>query len=156
MTGLAMGLAPEEARGELERTHLLVSHLASEIDALGQAQERYRRECEEQHQEAEKLREELQRLQVRALSPFAQGLAVWPRPGDSAKRVASLATGRQSPCAPSCNPLPAPLPIAPGGQRGAGEPCRQGEGNPGKGAGREGQVAAGDRVRFRAHLQLML
>mmetsp|Transcript_16882 Transcript_16882/g.47057 ORF Transcript_16882/g.47057 Transcript_16882/m.47057 type:complete len:194 (+) Transcript_16882:488-1069(+) len=64
MTGLAMGLAPEEARGELERTHLLVSHLASEIDALGQAQERYRRECEEQHQEAEKLREELQRLQA--------------------------------------------------------------------------------------------
>eukprot|EP00962_Isochrysis_galbana_P020007 scaffold5843_cov125-Isochrysis_galbana.AAC.7 len=59
-----MGLPPEEARGELERTHLLVSHLASEIDALGQAQERYRRECEEQHLEAQKLRQELSALQV--------------------------------------------------------------------------------------------
>lgn len=59
-----MGVPPEEARGELERTHLLVSHLASEIDALGQAQERYRRECEEQHLEAQKLRQELSALQV--------------------------------------------------------------------------------------------
>jgi hypothetical protein len=64
MTGLALGLPPEEARGELERTHLLVSHLASEIDALGQAQERYRRECEEQELAAQKLRQELAALQV--------------------------------------------------------------------------------------------
>lgn len=72
MTGLAMGLPLEEAKGELERTHVLVSHLASEIDALGQAQERYRRECEEQRLEAEQLREELSRLQVRDRT------ACWP------------------------------------------------------------------------------
>lgn len=64
MTGLALGFPLEEAQGELERTHLLVSHLAAEIDALGETQERYRRECEEQQHEAGQLREELGRLQA--------------------------------------------------------------------------------------------
>ena len=59
-------LVPES--DEVQRTHVLVEHLAHEIDALGEQQERYRRQCEEHHDENELLREELARLQVSAPS----------------------------------------------------------------------------------------
>jgi len=53
MTGLAFGVHPEEAQGELRRTNLLVEHLVTEIDALGEAQERYRAQCEAQQVSSE-------------------------------------------------------------------------------------------------------
>lgn len=49
---------------DVQRTHLLVQHLAQEIDALGAQQHRYRHECKELHDQNEKLQEELARLQL--------------------------------------------------------------------------------------------
>lgn len=49
---------------DVQRTHLLVKHLTQEIDRLGEQQERYRRECEEQRHNNEQLQQELHRLQV--------------------------------------------------------------------------------------------
>lgn len=54
----------ELAQGEIERTHLLVKHLATEIDALGEQQERYRTECEEHRKRNDTLRQELSRLEA--------------------------------------------------------------------------------------------
>ena len=51
------------ADDEVARTHLLVSHLTREIDRLGEQQERYRHECEEQRRGNETLQHELSRLQ---------------------------------------------------------------------------------------------
>ena len=58
--GHTVAAADEEAA----RTHLLVSHLTREIDRLGEQQERYRRECEEQRKGNETLQHELSRLQA--------------------------------------------------------------------------------------------
>jgi len=57
-------LSDLEDTSDVQRTHLLVQHLAQEIDALGAQQHRYRHECEELHGQNEKLQDELARLQL--------------------------------------------------------------------------------------------
>lgn len=59
----AWGGSPDDTE-HAHRTHLLVKHLTQEIDALGELQEKYRRECEEQQHCNEHLKVELSRLQV--------------------------------------------------------------------------------------------
>ena len=49
---------------EVNRAHLLVQHLAQEIDALGEQQERYRTECESHRERNDGLRQELTRLEA--------------------------------------------------------------------------------------------
>lgn len=56
--------ASDDDSSDVERTHLLVKHLTQEIDALGELQERYRSECEDQHRCNEALSQELSRLQA--------------------------------------------------------------------------------------------
>lgn len=66
-TGASSMLWPsdlDQDTSDVQRTHLLVQHLAQEIDALGAQQHRYRHECEELHGQNEKLQEELARLQL--------------------------------------------------------------------------------------------
>jgi len=63
LTSTAAELADAEAGNEVQRTHLLVKHLAQEIDALGEQQEKCRLQCEAEHQQNEQLNEELARLQ---------------------------------------------------------------------------------------------
>lgn len=59
----ALEKAEAEAK-DVERTHLLVKYLTTEIDRLGEQQERYRRQCEQQRQGNDQLRQELHRLQA--------------------------------------------------------------------------------------------
>jgi len=53
-----------DAESEVQQTHLLMTHLAAEIDALGGQQERYRADCEALSKKNEQLKEELGRLQA--------------------------------------------------------------------------------------------
>lgn len=47
----------------VQRSHLLVTHLTAQIDALGLQQETYRQQCQEHEARNEQLRAELQQLQ---------------------------------------------------------------------------------------------
>lgn len=57
-------IASELGHGEIERTRLLVKHIAAEIDALGEYQEKYRKECMEHRERTALLQQELSRLEA--------------------------------------------------------------------------------------------
>jgi len=62
--GTPSDLESDGGEAAVQRTHLLVTHLTAQIDALGQQQETYHRDCTTHQARNAELRAELQRLQA--------------------------------------------------------------------------------------------
>jgi len=62
--GTASDLESDGGEAAVQRSHLLVTHLTAQIDALGEQQERYHRECTAHQARNAELHSELQRLQA--------------------------------------------------------------------------------------------
>jgi len=62
--GTPSDLESDGGEAAVQRTHLLVKHLTAQIDALGQQQETYHRDCTRHQARNAELRAELQRLQA--------------------------------------------------------------------------------------------
>lgn len=107
----------------VQRTHLLVTHLTAQIDALGLQQETYRQQCHDHEARNEQLRAELQRLQGDN-SVLAHRVArEREKLSELAHDKARLETELELDSERAFNSCGAPSLVSPGGVAGSGSRC---------------------------------